>query len=195
MKVRAIHRNARMSPRKIRPLARLLRGMPVREARHQLKFLPGKAPAIVEQVLHSAVANAVNNFELEESKLVVADVLINQGLVMKRSQPVSKGMAHPILKRSAHVMVVVDDQGKVKGAKPTKRKTNIEELSADEYSAQQAAQPAATQEITEKASEKNATPVRSVETSKDKTEYTAFQKTKMMQQGGDRKKSHRRKDA
>ncbi len=191
MKASAQHKNARMAPRKIRPLARMLRGMQVAQAKSQLQFMPGKAPELVQQVLRSAVANAVNNFSLDEDSLVVSDVLVNKGLVMKRYQPVSKGMAHPILKRASHITVIVDDQGKAKKIKA--KKTEIKEITADEYASQAAAAPAEAEEVTKAPADIKETPERDADHTKDKNEYLAFQKTKMMQQGGDQKKTHRRK--
>lgn len=194
MGVKAVHKNARMSPRKIRPLATLVRNMSVAAAQDQLAFLPGKAPGLVSAVLKSAVANAVHNHNLQKDTLKVTSVVIDEGLVMKRHNPVSKGMAHPILKRSSHITVVVDGEAE-KGAKQVK--SEIKEISAGEYTAQQG------QEEKKEASLKPAkkdpsagvqeTKEKTVSEEHNKTDYDVFQKKKMQQLGGDKKKTHRRK--
>lgn len=193
MQVRAIHRNARMAPRKMRPIARMLRGMSAVAASSQLSVMPGKGPQIMLEVLKSAIANAKNNHDIDETTLKVSAITIDGGLVMKRFQPVSKGMAHPILKRTAHVTIVLD--GESSGKKKASKKTDISTISADEYTVQHVHD-----ELKETKEEVPTEPVknapsddRPVETVKDKTEHEAFQKTKMQQLGGDRKKSHRRK--
>ncbi len=193
MRVSATQKHARMSPRKIRPYARMIQGMGALDAKNQLTFAKGKAPVIILHVLNSAIANATNNLQMAPSELKVASVLVNPGLVMKRFMPVAKGMAHPILKRTAHVTVVVEGEpqkdGKVKKAKP------IATVTADEFVAQGGHDHAEeVQEVTEtKATKKESAEDRTKESVEGKQNYTAFQKTKMNQQGGDAKKTHRRK--
>jgi large subunit ribosomal protein L22 len=64
----------------------------------------------VEKVLKSAVANAKNNYKLNEAKLVVSECYANKGIVMKRWQPRARGRAFPIKKRSAHVTVCLEEK-------------------------------------------------------------------------------------
>lgn len=109
MEIKAHHYNARMSPRKLRLLRGVVRGLPVKDAAAQLEYLPGKGPQIIQQVLRSAVANALHNHKLSAEQLTVADVVVGEATTMKRFQPVSKGQAHPIKKYTAHVTVVVAD--------------------------------------------------------------------------------------
>lgn len=196
MKVTATHRHARMAPRKIRPLARLLRGLSVEEAAVQLQFLPGKAPEIIQNVLKSAVANSQHNYDLESESLRVVEVRVDEGIVMKRFQPVAKGMAHPILKRTSHVTVVVEgeaaDKKKVKKAS---KKANIETVSVDEYEVQRAEarqEEAEAQEVAEKELSKGSTETRPIEERESKQNYEVRQKKVALQQGGDKKKSPRR---
>ncbi len=141
MEVKAIYRNARMSPRKIRPLGKILLGMNVADAQAQLEFVPGKAAQILKHTLKSAVANAVHNYELEVSNLLISKVLVDKGLVFKRFFPAPKGMAHEILKRNAHVVIVLGE--KEASATPKKGKkapADIATVSADTYMAQLANQ-------------------------------------------------------
>ncbi len=202
MKVSATQKHARMSPRKLRPYARMIQGMPVVQAQTQLDFAVGKAPVIILDVLKSAVANAKNNLQIDEADLKVASILVNQGLVLKRFMPVAKGMAHAILKRTAHVTVIVEGDKKEEPKKTTAKKVKAEKidtLTADEFAKQE--QKAATEEEHDhdhdhdhegEHLEKHATQERDIETVADK-KATAFQKIKMNQKGGDAKKTHRRK--
>jgi large subunit ribosomal protein L22 len=131
MEVRARHKNARMSARKLRVLRGAVRGLPVLEAEAQLQYLPGEAAQIILKVLRSAIANAQHNFEIAKETLKVADIIIDGAFTMKRHRPVSKGMAHAILKRSAHVTVVVEDTGTAGAARPGK-KSEIKTVSLEE---------------------------------------------------------------
>lgn len=195
MKVSATQKHARMSPRKIRPYARLVQGMASDRAISQLTFATGKAPEILLHVVKSAVANAVNTHELDKDSLKISSVLINQGLVMKRFNPVSKGMAHAILKRTAHVTVVVEGDAVVKaGAKKAKKAEAIKTVSASEFvelaqKAKDTEEQAAPEEHLHK---HDATEERAIETIEDKKQL-ASSKIKMNQKGGDGKKTHRRK--
>lgn len=133
MKTSATQKHARMSPRKIRPYGRMIQGMLAENAVHQLSFAVGKAPEIILHVLKSAMSNAINTHDMAKESLKIASVRIDQGLVMKRFNPVSKGMAHAILKRSAHVTVVVEgDVVEVKNKKAGKKEV-IKTISADEF--------------------------------------------------------------
>src|SRR5688572_558781 len=136
MKITAQHRDARMSPRKIRLLRAVVRGLPAAEARQQLHYLPGKAAHLIREVLASAVANAQHNFDIAEDKLVIADVIVDGGLVMKRFRPVSRGMAHPILKRSSHITVVLAERGESTQRTRKVKKTEISTVTPDQLLAQ-----------------------------------------------------------
>lgn len=98
------------SPRKIQRVLDLVRGKSAAEAAALLKFMPQKGARIVEKVLKSAVANAKNNYKLNEAKLVVSECYANKGIVMKRWQPRARGRAFPIKKRSAHVTVCLEEK-------------------------------------------------------------------------------------
>ena len=100
-----------MSARKLRALREAVVGLPASEAADHLRFMVGKAPLIVGRVLASAMANAKNNFEIATNTLRVADIVIDDGYVMKRWKPRSRGMAHPFVKRTSHVTVVLEEGG------------------------------------------------------------------------------------
>ena len=106
MEARAIAKYVRMSPIKLKPVADLVRGKDLSEALTILKFTPGKGSEIIEKVVESAKANAVNNFELNAD-----EIMINQGPTMKRWRAGAQGRASMILKRSSHVSVTLKEKG------------------------------------------------------------------------------------
>lgn len=111
MEARAIAKYVRMSPIKLKPVADLVRGKDLSEALTILKFTPGKGSEIIEKVVESAKANAVNNFELNADDLYVSEIMINQGPTMKRWRAGAQGRASMILKRSSHVSVILKEKG------------------------------------------------------------------------------------
>ncbi|MBI1833690.1 MAG: 50S ribosomal protein L22 [Candidatus Andersenbacteria bacterium] len=188
MQVKAVHRNARMAPRKMRPLATMLRGMPTVDADAQLLYTSGKAAQIMRRVIASAVANAKENHGMIEA-LRIKDIWVDEGMKLKRFRAGSRGMAHPYTKAMAHVTVIIEGQE----AEQVKKAPAIETITADTYAALDGVEELPVEKATETPSENKEGPVRSVETKTDKATGEAFQKTKMMQQGGNKQKSFRRK--
>ncbi len=191
---KAIYHNAPMSPRKIQPILQLLRGLPVKQAQAQLEYIPGKAARIIQQVLKSAVANAIANNDLDEHTLTIFDISVSKGLVMKRWQPAAKGMAHPILKRMAHVAVVVTGEPTGKPTQKKRRAAAISTISVDEYASRTHAneEPEHEHGYPTANLEKGPSQVTPAEVQNAQSQE-AFQKTKIQQQGGDKRKSFRRK--
>jgi len=109
MEVRAVEKYIRISPKKARLVADVIRGEKAVKAQVMLKFIPKKAAQIIYKALTSAVANAENNFNLKKEDLVIAKITIDKGPSLKRFRPRSKGMASALLKRTSHVTVVVSD--------------------------------------------------------------------------------------
>jgi len=103
----AKHRYARISPRKVNLAAGLIRGRDVQDALNVLKFTPNRAAGMVAQVLTSAIANA-NEAEANVELLVVREVRVDQGPTIKRWREGDRGRAKPILKRTSHITVAVD---------------------------------------------------------------------------------------
>lgn len=181
MHITATHKNARIAPRKVRPLAKLLRNMPASQAELQLRYLPGREVRdVVLNVLKSAIANAEHNAGLKIEDLVVDNVQVNAGFAFKRFRPGFKGSADPFKKRTSHITITLSSEKKMKKTK----KSKIETVSADEY--------VATQEpLVEKTQTKEVKPVeKDVPKSK---EQEAFGRMRSLQGGGDKKKSFRRK--
>jgi large subunit ribosomal protein L22 len=100
-------KNYRQSPRKVRSVANLVCGKTVNEAFGMLAFLPKKATDPLASLLHSAVANAKNNFNIDSDNLFIKEFRVDGGIVLKRSMPVSRGSAHPIHKRSSNVLITL----------------------------------------------------------------------------------------
>ena len=109
MEARAKRKYIRSSPRKMRIVADVVRGKNVSDALRTLHFLPQKAARPIELAIQSAVANLVDQTEarFDETALVVTSIQVDEAPFLKRFIPVSRGRAHPILKRSSHLTVVV----------------------------------------------------------------------------------------
>lgn len=110
MEAKAIAKYVRISPLKVNYICDEIRGKQVDEALSILKFTNKKGAYELYKVLHSAVANAENNLNLDRSLLYVKKAYANDGPTMKRFHPKAKGMAYPILKRSSHIVVVVAEK-------------------------------------------------------------------------------------
>ena len=110
IQAKAMVRQVRISPTKIRQILALIRGKDAEEAMTILRFSPQKAARIVYKVLQSAVANAEHNFGMDTDKLHVLAAYADQGPSMKRFRPASMGRAHPYVHRTSHVTVSVAER-------------------------------------------------------------------------------------
>ena len=104
---RAIAKNVRVTPRKVRLVIDLVRGKDVKEALGILANLNKAAAVPVSKLIKSAAANATNNFGMDADKLYVATIYANDGLRMKRYMPRAKGSASGLVRRCSHITVVV----------------------------------------------------------------------------------------
>jgi len=107
---RAIVRYVRISPRKARLVIDLIRGKRVSDALATLMHTPKAASPIVEKLLNSAIANAENNLSMERDDLYVAEVYADPGPTLKRFVARSRGSASPMLKRTSHITIVLDQK-------------------------------------------------------------------------------------
>jgi large subunit ribosomal protein L22 len=107
MESKATARFVRMAPRKVRMVLDSVRGKYAQEALDQLKFTPNHAAAEIAKVVHSACANAVNNFEMSPDYLKIIACYVDVGPTMKRVKPRAQGRAYRILKRTSHITVIV----------------------------------------------------------------------------------------
>lgn len=106
--MKAILRNYRHSPRKVRQVANLIRGKTVANALAELSMLPKKAALPIEKLIKSAAASAKENFKTSASDidlLVIKEVMVDDAVTLKRSQPAARGSAHPIRKRASHIFI------------------------------------------------------------------------------------------
>lgn len=106
---KAITKYVRISPRKARLAADLIRGLPVAQASFQLDSSNLKSGRLLKKTLNSAIANAEAQENLRRENLIVAEVRVDAGPTMKRSKPKNKGGRHPIMKRTSHFTVIVSE--------------------------------------------------------------------------------------
>lgn len=109
-------RNCPTSPRKMRLVTDMIKGVEVNKALDMLRYSPKEATRRVEKLLLSAIANWQAKNEgarIEESQLFVKEAYVNVSRTLKRIQPAPQGRAHRIKKRSNHVTVVLDSQSAV----------------------------------------------------------------------------------
>lgn len=97
----------RISPRKARLAADLIRGRKVEDAAVQLLFCKLKAGQLLQKTLNSAVANAETQLYVQRRDLIVKEVKVDAGPVLKRTKPKNRGGSHPIMKRTSHFTIVV----------------------------------------------------------------------------------------
>lgn len=107
---RCFARDVRITPRKVRFVADVVRGKDVSVALGILSKTNKVAAAPVAKAIKSAAANAVNNFGMDKSSLYVAEIQVSDGLKIKRFIPRAKGSASPIIKRNANLLVVVKER-------------------------------------------------------------------------------------
>ena len=107
---RATLKFARISARKVKIVADLVRGKDVDEALSIMKFTPKASSEVLEKLLKSAIANAENNHEMKHENLYVAEIFANQGPTLKRIRPAAKGSAVRIRKRTSHITIVLKEK-------------------------------------------------------------------------------------
>ena len=107
---KAIARYVRISPRKVKIVADLIRNKDVDEALAIVKFTPKASSEILEKLLKSAIANAENNHGMKHENLYVSEIFANQGPTLKRIRPAAKGSAVRIRKRTSHITIVLKEK-------------------------------------------------------------------------------------
>jgi large subunit ribosomal protein L22 len=120
MEIKASVNNLRMSARKIRLVIDVVRGLNTAKALEQLKFINKLATRPVAKLVNSAIANAVNNFELDKDNLYIKEVKADEGKTAYRWMPKAHGRATPIRKKTCHVSLVlaeIKDSGKKEAKK------------------------------------------------------------------------------
>ena len=110
LEAKATLRYARISSRKVKIVADLIRGKKVDEALAIVKFTPKASSEIIEKLLKSAIANAENNHGMNRGNLIVSEIYANQGPTLKRIRPAAKGSAVRIRKRTSHITIVLREK-------------------------------------------------------------------------------------
>ncbi len=123
METTASLKNVRLSPRKIRLITDLIKGMNVAEAVIQLQFSRKHAARTVLKLLRSALANAKHNHDLKPESLMIKNAFVDGGAILYRWMPRAMGRATPLRKRTAHVTIILSGEGEVRAADKTVRDT------------------------------------------------------------------------
>lgn len=132
MKITAKLNHLKMSPRKVRLVADLIRGMDAKEAETQLKFLTKRAARPILKLLNSAVANASHNFDVEKDNLFISEIQVNEGPTLKRWRARAMGRAAPIMKRTSHINLVLETKKDVKKKKKVPKPEVVKLKDAEE---------------------------------------------------------------
>ncbi len=112
VEVKAQLNHLRMSDKKVRLVGDMIKGVDAESALVRLKYVPRAAATVIAQLVRSAIANAEHNNNLKKEDLFVKQVIVNQGVAIKRWRPAAFGSAHPFKKHASHVTVIL-------GLKPT----------------------------------------------------------------------------
>ncbi len=112
MKVIAKLNHLHISPRKVRSVVDLVRGLSAEEALAQLRFLPKRSAGPVFKLLQSAIANAEHNFSLSSEGLKIETLKVDGGPVFKRSWPSSRGRTAPRSKKTSHITLILEGERK-----------------------------------------------------------------------------------
>lgn len=107
MEVKATAKYARISALKVRKIVDAVKGKSAGDGVNILKFMPQKAAGLLAKVLRSAIANADQNAKLDVDKLVIKNIIVDQGPSLKRFRARARGRASRILKRTSHITVIV----------------------------------------------------------------------------------------
>lgn len=144
-------RYLRITPRKVRLVADLVRGKTVKRAQSLLSFTQKKATLHFSKLLKQAVANARDNFQVDEKNLYISEILVNEGPSRKKRFPRARGSSDIIHKRTSHVMIVLDEIEKAakkkisepvaKKEKKTKTKTKTVQVKKKESKEPEAKEP------------------------------------------------------
>ena len=108
--VKAQLKYLRISPRKVRLAANVIRHKKVGVAVTQLNFLPKRSAKPLAKLLNSARANAKNNFNLNDNDLYIKEIKVDEGTVLKRYMPQARGSAHLIKKKTSHITLVLEEK-------------------------------------------------------------------------------------
>ncbi|MFW6056620.1 MAG: 50S ribosomal protein L22 [Chloroflexota bacterium] len=109
MRVKVVAKDIGIPARKVRRVVDLVRGKDVEEALVTLSFMPSPAARVVAKAVKSAASNAENNYQIPSTGLRIVAIYADEARTLKRFRPQSRGRISPILKRSSHVTVLVEE--------------------------------------------------------------------------------------
>jgi large subunit ribosomal protein L22 len=107
MEVRAVAKYIRISPQKVRMLVDSIKGKSVEIGLNKVTFMPQKAAKMLEKVIRSAVANADQNHNIDVDSLVIRNIVVDQGPMLKRFNARARGRGTRVLKRTSHITVTL----------------------------------------------------------------------------------------
>jgi large subunit ribosomal protein L22 len=111
MQVTAKQKHIMISARKLRLVCDQVRGMEANQAMTVLKFMPQKGAQIVSKTLASALANAVNNFDLNDDDMFIEQIFADEGPSLKRMKAGARGRYKPRVRRTSHLTVILAERG------------------------------------------------------------------------------------
>jgi large subunit ribosomal protein L22 len=126
MQVTAQLKNLRITPRKVRLISGLIKGLDATAAKSQLDHLVKKSSRPISKLLDSAVANARNNFGLVKENLFIKDIVVDEGMRLKRFRPKGFGTTSPILKRTSRIKIILEEKVPGLKAAPSEKKEKVE---------------------------------------------------------------------
>lgn len=124
MLIKATQKYSRQTPTRLRLVAEAVKKLAPKDAMEQLQFMNKKAARTMLSVMKQVMANATKNLGLSAESLKIKEIVVNDGPQYKRFQPVSRGRAHSILKRTAHIRVVLEST-ETAMAKPKKEEVKV----------------------------------------------------------------------
>ncbi len=107
MLIKATQKYTRQAPRKLRLIANTVKKLSIEQALSQLAIIERKATLEVTKVMQQAIANATHNHGYQLKDLEIESILVNEGPRYRRFNPVSRGRAHSITKRTSHITVTL----------------------------------------------------------------------------------------
>ena len=122
MQVKATSKYLRISPKKMRLVTRIVKGMDANAALDHLRFIPKRAASLISKTLQSAIANAEHNFSLKKDDLFIKEIIVNSGPTLKRWRARAFGRAASIRKRSAHLSIILEPRELISDIKSKKAK-------------------------------------------------------------------------
>ena len=127
--MKAYLKSYRQAPRKVRLVTNLIKGKAVSSALIELDALPKRASGAIKKLLLSAVANAKENNDIEQNVLFIKEVRVDQGMIMKRSMPRSRGSANPIHKHTSHILIELAQGSKFESKKLKAKNEEVAKVS------------------------------------------------------------------